>query len=230
MHKITKTFAALALAIGATALAGSNASADVLYSNLPTGANGDCVFNTACGAGFTSTITYGGQQFSLSGSSTITGLGFYSIDMGGSGYSAVNWQVLTNDGAGGLPGTLIASGTVNNVSPVGSVGGSGFSSDFYDFAVTPFSVGAGSYTVAFNAVTTNTAQYLSDPGFDTTNQSVESDDGGTTWFFGYGSTTGLNVGDSAAVEVDGTVPEPASLALLAAGLSGLGFVRRRKTA
>lgn len=218
-----KTLSAAVLA--ATFVAGmafvAPAQASVLYNNAPdlTGSqNGNCPYNTACGG----STGYAAQAFTLTGTSTITSVGFNSIVLGSGAFgSLASYQFLAADGAGGLPGSLLASGGGATLTAVAGPVGTIFPTTSYSFAVAPLILGAGTYYAAIHEVTTNSSDFLS-KGVATSG-GAQSIDGGASW------TTGYAGFQSVALSLDGTtaVPEPATMALLGTGMLGLGLVRRR---
>ena len=214
-----------ALLIAATYLAPATARAAVLYSNLPdlsAAQNGQCPYDVACGTQGGRPV-YAAQEFSLSGPASVTSVAFNSIVLGdGATGTAANYQVLDADGAGGLPGTLVASGLGEPLSVVDGPTGSLFSTKDYSFNVTPLSLTAGSYYIAIQEISANPSDYLS-KGVATSG-AAESIDGGAY-------TAGYDTLPSIAVSLQGTegsapVPEPASFALLGIGFIGLLALRR----
>ena len=206
------------------ALFSATARADIVYNN-PVLDNDqfNCVFNTTCGptqAGITS--DFAAQLFTIGEQSTINTGAFTELLTGGGLPTSVNWMFLANDGAGGLPGTVLSSGSSPVVTQQ-SLGPDAGSLGVYEqlsFNVSSLSLAPGSYYFAIQAVTTNFSNFLTQ-GTDAAG-AAETPDGGTTWTASY---EGL---PSVAVELSGTVPEPGSLAVIGVALAGLGVIRRRR--
>lgn len=219
MHRL---FIALATMILAATQA---ASAAVVYSNAPdlsSSQSGDCRYNTTCSA-FNGWNGFAAQLFALGSASTITGVSFNSV-VGGSGIFATsaNWKLIDDDGAGGLPGTVIASGSAPVSHAAGPVGAHSATTD-YSFTIAGTALAAGSYYIALQAVTVNGADFLMRGVAGS--GAAESLDGGTSWAFLYG-----DVPKKASVAVtltsDVDVPEPVSSALLAVALTAVFGLRR----
>lgn len=192
------------------------ASVDTVYSNpYDNSGNVNCSFSTSCATQFNKGDDYAAQQFTLSKANVIVGASFTDLEFG-AGPSDVNWAFIRADGAGGLPGTILASGTDNFTSS--SALGGGAVQNFFD--VGTVALDAGTYYLAFKADSSNIANYLGQ-GVQQSG-AAETHDGGATWAAGYESQPSVAVAVFA-------VPEPATWALMMIGFAGVGGALRRRS-
>lgn len=215
-------------AIAALGLA-SAASADTVYDNpIVINGNGDCSFSTTCAATFGRGDEFVAQEFTLSSAAVITSASFSEYDLGTTPTDA-NWGFLVADGAGGLPGTILAAGTdtITSSASLGTFGVENVDKNF--FGVGPIALGPGVYYFALQAVSPVVTTYLGQ-GANMTG-AAESNDGGETWAFGYeNASNGAQLGGVAVAlyGTGGAVPEPATWALMLVGAGGIGAMLRRR--
>jgi len=210
---------AFSVAIAALGLAGV-AKAGIVYSNPFSGQNADCSFSTTCAAQAGRGDDFAAQEFTLTQARVITGGSFTEVDLG-TGPTDVNWGFILADGTGGLPGTILASGTdtISSVNALGSAFGANLNQEV--FSLGTVALGPGTYYFAIQGVSPVFTTYL---GFgQAASGAAETHDGGSTWASGY---EGAN---SIAVQLtDASVPEPATWAMMLVGIGGIGAVMRRR--
>ncbi|MEO9213998.1 MAG: PEPxxWA-CTERM sorting domain-containing protein [Caulobacteraceae bacterium] len=230
---MTKSKLFLAAASAAVAIAGA-ASAGVVYNN-PFDFNadvGDCSFSTTCAAQIGAGDDFAAQKFTLLSDAVITSASFSELDF--KVFPTVaNWGFIMADGAGGLPGTILAAGS-DDITSSPSIGSgtihgapANVSQNFFDVGTVALS--AGTYYFAVQGVSSVFDTYL---GQGVTNAgAAESHDGGVTWSPGYEGIGGVSVELFGTGGGGGGVPEPATWAMMLIGFAGVGFAMRgRRTA
>jgi opacity protein-like surface antigen len=211
------TASAVVTAAAIFLLATPAAQAQVLYDNGPINGNVDAW-----------TVNFGFQvadSFTLGGASTLTGLNFGVWNVPGDTTSQIDWSIVTSP----TGGSTLASGTASVTSVLQFTNQYGYNIALDTIALNNLALAAGTYWIELQ----NASAGNGDPIYWDIN-------GGPSqiWESGLGYNPdpsqyapGLN-NASTAFQILGTsdVPEPASLAILAAGLLGLTSFRRRRQA
>jgi PEP-CTERM motif len=202
-----------------------------VYDNPWTsGGGGNCGFSTVCAANFGLGDVFAAQSFKLTSTQTITAASFTETDLGRQPFAAT-WMFYEADGAGGLPGSELASGTSSDGlfgAAVGSVAAYTVHQENFNLS-TSVTLGPGEYYFAVQAISPVEETYLQTASLP---KSAETFDGGATWVSGYGGAidgvaVGLYNGTFTGVPNPNTIPEPSTWAMMLLGFVGLGFVRYR---
>lgn len=210
------TFAALSVATAA--------GAGTIYSNpYVFGSGGNCIFSTTCAATVGAGDVFAAQEFTLTSAAVITAASFTELDAGVTP-TAVNWGFLLADGTGGLPGTILSAGADSFTSATILGTDIGYNVTQMNFGVGPQALGPGTYYFAIQAVSPTFYTFLG--GGAATSGAATTTDGGATWAAGYPGGGGYSSVAVALYGAGGTVPEPASWALMLVGLGGLGVALR----
>ena len=159
------------------------------FNNLSDGTGGGhCVYNTTCASMLDFGGDFAGQKFVLSQATVLAGGGVtnYTPSASSNQIYAVNWRIFAADGAGGLPGTLLASGVRSDTTSVtllqSNVAG-GYNLSLTRFNLPSISLAAGNYYFVVQAVTDQLAVYLSS-GL-APNGAVQTRNDGSSWTTGY---------------------------------------------
>jgi hypothetical protein len=205
----------------ALALGSLPAEAGVLYSDGPLD-----------GQTIAWTINFGFQvadSFTLSGPSTLTGADFGIWNFTGDQVTSVDWAILT--GSPGAGGSVLDNGTASTADLFLFHNQDGYDVYTDSIGLPNINLAAGTYWIELQ----NASASNGDPAYWDMNggpsQAWESALGSVTPCPTYYYPTGEC---SSTFDITGTaragVPEPASLALLGAGIAGFGAFRRKKSA
>jgi hypothetical protein len=218
-----------AIAAAAVSFAGA-ASANTIFDNpYVFGINADCSWSTTCAAAAGRGDDFAAQKFTIGSAAVITDASFTELDAGVTP-TDVNWGIIMADGAGGLPGTILAAGTdsLTGTTHLGTDFGYNVTQGFFNMGTV--ALGPGTYYIAMQGISSTFYTFL---GYGAaTSGGAETHDGGVTWGAGYEGFP------SVAMALYGTggnagVPEPATWAMMLIGFGGLGAMmrtRRRATA
>jgi len=217
MSRLTALCIAGALAAAAPAFAG------VTFDNPFDYGSGTCSFNTTCGSRLTGD-TYAAQKFSIAAPRTIVGGRLITLSLADEG--SVNWQIRWADASTGLPGSQMYAGNapIHYYRPyLGNFLGAAIFSESYDLPA--MTLAAGSYYLALQYVTPSFNVFLGSAS--AFGGAAQSNDGGATWAPGYGGGPGIAVTlyDNSWM---GSVPEPASWAMMISGFGLIGAQLRRR--
>lgn len=204
---------------------GGTAEAAVLYNNPWTDSNADCGFSCVPGQL--------AQIFTLNNASLVSSASFTEFHDGLNQPppTTVNWQFLNANGNGGLPGTVIASGssslTATHVG-TGTFGGVP-SLEVYqeNFDIAPgVSLASGQYFLALNVPVSDVLLI-----FGTETGGGAHIVTGSAWQFYAFNDTPRSFAVSVNGEVVTAVPEPSTWAMMILGFFGVGLMayRRRKS-
>jgi hypothetical protein len=201
---------------------GDTAGAAVIYNNPWTDVNADCAFSCVNGQL--------AQRFTINNASVISSASFTEFHDGVNQPTppSVNWEFLNADGVGGLPGTVVASGSSSLTATLVGSGtfGGGISRDVYQesFGIAPtVSLASGEYYFALNVPVTDVLLIYG----------AESGGGamivpGGAWQF----YTHNDIPQSFAVSLNGeqvrAIPEPSTWAMMILGFAGIGFMAYRR--
>jgi hypothetical protein len=218
--------AATTLFAGITSV--SAGSVVTVYNNPWSSPGGNCSFSTTCAANFGLGDVFAAQSFKLTSTQTITAASFTETDLGRQPFAA-SWMFYEADGAGGLPGTKLASGTSSDGLfgvAVGSVATYTVHQENFNLS-TSVTLGPGEYYFAVQAISPVEETYLQTASLP---KSAETFDVGATWVSGYaGSIDAVAVGlyNGTFTGVPNSIPEASTWAMMLFGFVGLGFVRYR---
>ena len=220
--------ASILLASAATARAG------VLYSNpYDDSGSGDCSWSTACAAFADQGNDFAAQEFTLASANTLTSATFTELDYtnyGGSAPTSIDWAFYDADGSGGLPGTLVASGSSSaSTTDLGpdpgstGIGGGNYELTQGSFTLPSVVLNAGTYYMAIQGISGDITDYLAQGV--ASSGAAETMDGGVTWVAGYEGqpSVAVSISDSSV----SAAPEPSTWLLMFAGIGGIGLMLRQ---
>jgi hypothetical protein len=209
---------AAAGALGLALSMSTSASAAYVYNNLGTAFAGDCSFSTTCAAEAGRGDDFAAQLFTLGSPATITGGQWTELDTGGTS-TAANYAFYTD--AGGLPGTLLFSGSsADTATLLNDTSYGGYNQELISFGISAVSLAAGSYFFAIQSVSPVFTTYLQPGAVDS--GAAETLDGGATWSPSYEGFDGVSAALTSGV------PEPSTWAMMLLGFAGLGFAGYRR--
>ncbi|WP_373924797.1 PEP-CTERM sorting domain-containing protein [Duganella sp. CY15W] len=221
MDALTKRVAVAAI----FSLAASGAQAAKVFDAGKDTSNANCAFNTVCGPATGTADDYAAQLFTLGSSTTLKSASYVVINQGYDLPTEAKWQILAADGTGGLPGTVVASGTSNVLAQTFYYGHvMGMSADAQFFGFNGVTLASGSYYFAIQAVSPSFTNFLA--AGTLASGAAEYYQG--NWRTDYQTFPSISLAlydHEAAIPV----PEPSSYAMMLGGIALLGVVASRRS-